>query len=86
VYEKVLFIVDKETLLPIKQEMVVKIIFSSDRDEKTEISIETTREYSNWKTNTGIPDYKFVLALPDDVQIIDVSQETKEKLIELFMN
>lgn len=84
VYEKVLFIADKETLLPVKQEMTVKIVFSSGEDEKTEISIETTREYTNWKTDTGIPDYKFVLALPDDVRIIDVSQETKEKLLEMF--
>jgi len=85
VYEKVLFVVDKETLLPVKQEMTIRLVFSPDGEEKTEITIETTREYSNWNTNTGIPDYKFVLALPDDVQVIDVSQDTKEKLTDLIM-
>ncbi len=80
VFDKMSLLIDSQSFLPYRQQIKQKMIVDVPEGKSLEIKIEIAQEFKNWEINTGIKDYEFALAVPDDVLVMDVTQQTKTML------
>lgn len=84
-FEKLKLWIDRDTYLPYRMEMETQMDIMIPMGDAMNFSTGAMQEFKEWEVDKGIPDYKFSLSIPKEVNVVDETARTGQ-LMNMFLD